>query len=387
VKRAEDLKVAWLFPSLERGNYWHPIWSEFCKVFPKTTIYTGFWAGYSPGFEDTFKVEVVGETKFFATDKPETGYHRSYILPSVSIIKPLLQFRPQMIFTSAFSLWTAIVLLLKPIMGWRVIVVFDGVSPGVDYLNSGSRIYARRAMIPLIDGFITNSQVSKKYLVKTLGAKPDHVFVRPYLVPDTTALLKQSDNIALESLQLHHPIFLYVGQLIARKGVLNLLEACKLLKQQSDRPFTVLLVGDGEQRPELEAFVQVNGLGDQIKFVGQVEYARLGTYIRNSDVFIFPTLEDIWGMVVLEAMAFGKVVLCSRWAGSAEIIIEGENGYIFDPYKPEELTKILLRLIDSSDLITCMGKKSKEIMSQHTPQTAGKFLTEVTSCILQNRSL
>jgi glycosyltransferase involved in cell wall biosynthesis len=381
VKDTESLKIAWLFPSLERGNYWHPIWNEFCKVFPQTTIYTGFWAGYSPGFEDTFKVEVVGETKFFATDKPETGYHRSYILPSVSIIKPLLQFRPQVIFTSAFSLWTAIVLLLKPVMGWRVVVVFDGVSPGVDYLNSGSRIYARRAMIPLIDGFITNSHISEKYLVETLGAKLNRVFVRPYLVPDTTALLKQSNDIALESLQLHHPIFLYVGQLIARKGVLNLLEACKLLKHQHDRPFTVLLVGDGEQRPELEAFEQVNGLGDRVKFIGQVEYAKLGAYFRSSDVFVFPTLEDIWGMVVLEAMAFGKPILCSKWAASAEMVIEGKNGYVFDSFNPHELAGRMAEFLNQLDLFDEMGNQSKLIITPHTPKAVSEFLTETVERI------
>lgn len=377
MKGLDNLRVAWLFPSLDRGNYWHPIWSEFCKVFPQTTIYTGAWAGYSPGFESTFKVEVVGETKFFATDKPETGYHRSFILPSLDIIKPLLQFRPNVIFTSAFSLWTAIALLLKPLMGWRVVVVFDGVSPGVDYLNSGSRIYARRAMRPLIDGFITNSQVSQKYLVEVLGAKPNRVFVRPYLVPDTTALLKQSDSTDLDSLQLHKPIFLYVGQLISRKGVQYLLEACKLLKQTSDRPFTLLLVGDGEQRPDLEGFVQENGLSDLIHFMGQVEYAKLGYYFTQSDVFVFPTLEDIWGMVVLEAMAFGKPILCSKGAASAEMLLEGENGYIFDPYNPQELAKQMNHFIEQPDLVSAMGDKSKLIIAPHNPQSVSKFLSEV----------
>lgn len=377
----QHLKIAWLFPSLERGNYWHPIWSEFCNVFPKTTIYTGFWDGYSPGFEDKFKVKVVGETKFFATAKPDTGYHRSFILPSMGIVKPLLQLRPDVIFTSAFSLWTVIVLLLKPILRWRVIVVFDGVSPGIDYLNSGSRIYARRAMLPLIDGIITNSHISQKYLVNVLGARSDRVFVRPYLVPDTTALLKHAGKVDLENLQLHHPVFLYVGQLVSRKGVQYLLEACKLLKQESDKPFSLLLVGDGDQRLELEAFVQANGLGNQIKFVGQVKYAQLGAFFRTSDVFVFPTLEDIWGMVILEAMAFGKPVLCSKWAASTEMIREGENGYIFDPYNTEKLLEIMFKFMVFPGLARSMGEESKNIISPFTPLTASIFFTEVIDLI------
>lgn len=379
--QVSKLKIAWLFPSLERGNYWHPIWSEFCQVFPQTTIYTGAWAGYSPGYEGTFQVEVVGETKFFATDRPDTGYHRSYILPSLDIVKPLLKFRPDVIFTSAFSLWTAIALLLKFFMGWRVVVVFDGVSPGVDYLNSGSRIYARRAMRPLIDGFVTNSQVSQKYLVDVLGVKPERVFVRPYLVPDATALLKQSDSASLEHLQTHRPTFLYVGQLISRKGIQYLLNACQLLKQKSDQPFTVLLVGDGEQRPELEAFVQANGLADQVKFIGQVEYAKLGYYFTHSDVFVFPTLEDIWGMVVLEAMAFSKPVLCSCWATASEMVFEGENGYRFDPFKSEELAEIMYAFLVDPTAIARMGQKSQEILALHTPIAAAELFQKAISSL------
>lgn len=375
--QVSNLKIAWLFPSLERGNYWHPIWSEFCKVFPDTTIYTGGWAGYSPGFENTFKVEVVGETKFFATDKPDTGYHRSFILPSLDIVKPLLQFRPNVIFTSAFSLWTAIALLLKIFMGWRVIVVFDGVSPGVDYLNSGSRIYARRLMVSLIDAFITNSQVSQKYLVGVLGAKPERVFVRPYLVPDTTALLNQADCVDLKDLNLQHPVFLYVGQLISRKGVQYLLEACKLLKQKSDRSFSLLLVGDGEQRAELEMFVKENLLVEEVKFVGQVEYAKLGYYFTYSDVFVFPTLEDIWGMVVLEAMAFGKPIVCSQGAASSEMIIEGENGYIYEPFQPAQLAEKMSHFMTHSQLINHMGSESKRLIAPHNSKAVSQFLTEV----------
>jgi len=236
----------------------------------------------------------------------------------------------------------------------------------------------------LIDGFITNSQVSKKYLVEDLGTKPERVFVRPYLVPDVDALLKQADSVSLESAQFQYPIFLYVGQLISRKGVKYLLEACKLLRQMSDRPFTLLLVGDGEQRPDLERFVQEHGLSDRVKFIGQVEYAKLGYYFKNSDIFVCPTLEDIWGMVVLEAMAFGKPVLCSKGAGAVEMMIEGKNGYIFDPYQPEELAKIMLKLIEDPDSMVLMGKQSQELISQHTPQEAGRFLIEVTSLILNH---
>jgi hypothetical protein len=77
-----NLRIAWLIPSLQTGNYWHPVFSEFTKTFKETIIYTGFWTGFSPGFEDAFTVQVVGKTHFWETQVTD-GYGRgvSYVSP------------------------------------------------------------------------------------------------------------------------------------------------------------------------------------------------------------------------------------------------------------------------------------------------------------------
>ena len=112
-------RVAWLFPSLARGSYWHPLFSRFSRCYPETVIYTGEWPGFAAGFENDFTVEVVGQTKVLKTTKAESGYSRTYIFPSWRIVSKLLTFRPDVIFTSAFSLWTAVALLFKFFLGSR----------------------------------------------------------------------------------------------------------------------------------------------------------------------------------------------------------------------------------------------------------------------------
>ncbi len=104
-------------------------------------------------------------------------------------------------------------------------------------------------------------------------------------------------------------------------------------------------------------------------------------FFRGADVFVLPTLEDTWGVVVLEAMVLGKPVLCSKWAGAAEIVVDGENGYIFDPYNPEAIAEIMHRFIRQADLITLMGRKSQHLMTQYTPEVAGRFLAKAASSV------
>jgi glycosyltransferase involved in cell wall biosynthesis len=379
---SKSLRVAWLFPSLALGNYWHPVFKEFTLIYPQTTVFTGNWPGYSPGFEDAFKVKVVGKMTFVDMVRSKTGYSQGFINASPAIAGELLQFKPNIIFTSGFSIWTILTLLFKPLGGWRVVIVYDGSSPVVDYRHSKVRTMVRRIMSRFTNAFITNSLAGKTYLSEFLSANPQKIFAKPYQVPDATALLKQTEKVNLDFCQFQRPIFLFTGQIIPRKGLEQLLHACTILRDRGCTNYTLLIAGDGEQRTELEIFCKIEGLEERVLWLGWVNYGQLGTYFRHVDVLILPTLEDVWGMVVLEAMVFGKPVICSKLAGAAEMVIDGENGFLFHPQKPTNLAKFMQQMSERPELIASMGEKSKQIIAQHTPKAAVQFLAEVQSFVL-----
>ena len=381
---SNDCRIAWLFPGLKRGFYWQPVLSEFTKRFPQTTIYTGNWPGYVAGFEGTFTVEVVGKTKFIETNLPEGGYSRGSYYVSPKIVSYLLQFKPQVIFAVSFSAWTLLALLFKPLGRWRVVIVYNGSSPNVDRRDSKIHLLYRRTMVRLADALITNSQAGKSYLTEVLGAKENCVFARPYGVPNSKALLKQQAEAKSRIPQLSHPVFLFIGVVEPRKGLSFLLEACHQLQQQGYPNYSLVVAGKGSQQEELQVFLEKHHLEERVHWAGWVDYAQLGAYFNIADVFVFPTLEDIWGMVLLEAMAFGKPVICSQWAGAKEIVVAGENGYIFDPYHPEELAQLMSRFIDNPHLISTMGEKSQQLIAPHNPEAAANFLAEVTSFVMSN---
>ncbi len=374
----ESLRVALLFPTVELGTYWQPVLKKLSELTDRVTLYTGRpWAGFDPDDPETATVEVVGEAVRVTSSIAKTDYSGGYMRLSPKIIGRLLRFKPQVVIACGFSVWTMLALLFKPIGKWRVIMAWDGSSPNVDFLNSKPRLLLRRIIVAFVDAAITNSEAGKAYFVNYLGVDSHKITVRPYLVPDPKTLLGSSTSSAASDLQLPAPVFLYVGRLEERKGLHLLLQSCKILHDRGLK-FSLLIIGKGPQRAELEAYCHSHQLDECVTWVGWVDYRQLGVYFRQADAFVFPSLEDIWGMVALEAMAFGKPVLCSQWAGAAELITHGRNGWICDPHSPLEMAAMLQQSIEQPELVSTMGKAATAAISQHTPEAVAEFLARVS---------
>jgi len=367
-----NLRIAWLLPSAVL--YWQPLLSEFSKLFPQTTVFTALWRGFIQGFEDTFTVEVVGQRKFVQVGT-SANYSSGVMYLTPKIIGRLLHAKPDVIFTNSFGVWTILALLSKPLGGWRVVVAYEGSSPGVDYRNSALRTWLRKQLVKQADALLTNSETGKQYLLHHLKAEGEKVFQKPYEVPDPRAL-KSASLVKLQPLG-QQPVFIFVGHIIARKNLRSLLQACALLESQGHQNYSLLVVGDGEQRPELEAYCVEQQLHDRVQWLGKVPYEHVGAYLSAADVFVLPTLEDTWGMVVLEAMMLGKPVVCSNGAGAAELITDGQNGYRFDPQNVEALATAMKQFIANPDLARSMGEASQQVMAHYNPAAAAQFLSDV----------
>lgn len=391
MQKPNSSKIAWLLPTA--WFYWQPALSELTQHFPHTKVFTGLFPGFAKGLENTLDIELVGKQKVVAVTKSATSYGNNFTYLSPKILPRLFQYRPQVVFSSSFGIWTLLALLTKWLGGWKVVIAYEGSSPGVDYRNSPLRLGLRRAMVWVADAFITNSHAGQKYLIDCLGAPPELTFVQPYEVPDCRSLSEVNEALEwvapgqpLRFSDLKRPVFLFVGSVVPRKGVACLLEACKLLKNAGSREFSVLLVGDGPQREDLQTFTQKHQLENCVIWVGRVSYGDMGSYFHHADVFVLPTLEDTWGMVVLEAMLLGKAVLCSTGAGAAELMLEGENGYRFPPDNPQVLAAAMQRLIENPDQLAEMGQRSQDIMAHYSPQKAGEFLSRVAVMVMGGES-
>lgn len=151
-------------------------------------------------------------------------------------------------------------------------------------------------------------------------------------------------------------LYLFTGQLIERKGILPLLAAWM---KHIDVYFHdhLVVVGDGEQYDECK---RKYGSVPSIHLEGGVPYDEIYKYYAIADVYILPTIEDNWSLVIPEAMSCGLPVATSIYNGChVELIHDGENGITFDTYKQESLVNTLA-YFHHHDL-KAMGLKSIEI--------------------------
>ena len=354
MKQNQELRIAWVMPIT--CVYWQAILKDFVQLFPQTKIFTSKIFPSPWGWEKNLNIELLGKLKVIQFKAQNIGYGSKFALMSPKIIGKLLKYKPQLIIADTFCVWTLLVLLTKFWGKWRVILACEGSSPGVDFLNSPLRLWIRRLMVRMADAYITNTKAGKDYLVNILYASPSKVFTYPYLVPDAQFFINHFNEIEYPPLRTIYkskiatqlksekqivnnifskqPIFLFVGRLIPRKGIHLLLEACLILKQKGYTNYSLMVIGEGEQKKKLEQFCQANQLEKYIQWIGQVDYKLIGTYFNRADILVLPCLEDTWGMVVIEAILCGKAVLCSNGAGASEIIAQNQNGYVFEPQNP-----------------------------------------------------
>ncbi|MBP1583677.1 MAG: glycosyltransferase family 4 protein [Victivallales bacterium] len=169
-----------------------------------------------------------------------------------------------------------------------------------------------------------------------------------------------------KTLNLTGTIFLFVGRLVELKGLKQLLMAWK---EASLTNATFLCVGEGPQSAELEGFCRTHKIS--AAFVGAIDYDHLPIYYKSSDVFIIPTLQDNWSLVVPEAMACGLPIACSQYNGCWPELVTSENGWVFDPLNLNDTVQMLQNIHKKpKQELQQMGKCSEQIVSRHTPATA-----------------
>lgn len=227
----------------------------------------------------------------------------------------------------------------------------------------------RRSLAKLADVFLTNNSDGSDYIVNELGVDPARVLVRPFLVSDVAGA---NDERRPRAVAEGEPIrFLYVGQLIRRKGVRVALEAVRHVHERTAVPFVFEIAGDGPDRLELEQFAASRGIAHLTKFRGRVAYEELPALYRTAHVFVFPTLSDYRALTPFEALSSGLPVIASKNDGGvAETVDEGRNGFSFDPRRPTELAARMEYFVRNPEMVAVFSLRSIEMAKRYTLEAA-----------------
>lgn len=148
---------------------------------------------------------------------------------------------------------------------------------------------------------------------------------------------------------------LFVGRFSYYKGLDVLIDAMRLLPQD----FTLLLVGDGEQREAIERRVESGGLTDRIRFAGRLDDDELACAYAAAHVLCLPSIErsEAFGVVLLEAMRAGRPAIATSVAGSgmADVLGDGQAGLLVPPADPRALADAITRLREAPELRNSLG--------------------------------
>ncbi len=225
----------------------------------------------------------------------------------------------------------------------------------------------RQPFFRLASGFITYGVRSTRYLLDA-GVPPGRI-TTGVNVPDTSyfsgrvaALRAAGDagrqrdryrNAAGEPFSCH---LLFVGYFLPEKGILQMLRALHLLRRED---ILLHIVGSGEQEGAVREEIRALGLERCVVMHGYRQQTELPLYYALADILLFPSLEEVFGLVMAEGAAAGLPVVASENAGGTpEVVRDGVNGIVIDPCDTSAFAAAIARLADDPALRARMGAAS-----------------------------
>jgi len=386
-KKTNSIKVA-LIHGGEMAPYIHPIFEELSRKVDLIVYYC-----------------LVNSNVHRWDLWPRRYYYRYKVLPRIpiktsigtlslnpSVLNEIIKNRPDIVVIGNWvdlTMWLtfAIAKLLKiPIIYWT-----EGIREPQSILGMITRPF-RMLLIKRSNAIIVPGKLSKNYVI-SLGADAEKVFIARNAI-DNKLFIELSDKYRSCKEELKSQlglkgkvVVLYVGQLIKRKGVEHLIKAYGKLKQEYDN-LALIILGSGPLEYYLKNLSSSLKLKD-IKFVPSgMKLKELIKFYCLADIFVLPTLEDVWGFVINEAMACGLPVIASQASQAAiEMIRPGENGYIVKPRDSNQIYKALKILVHNQKLRRRMGEKSREIILQEFDLSTmvNSFFSAIKYCCIHHR--
>ena len=210
---------------------------------------------------------------------------------------------------------------------------------------------------------ITSSHATERLLISHAQVAPGKIRVIPLGV-DPPAVILSPDQRLQERARIlggGGEMLLSVGVMQTRKNTLNMLKALKTLPAKYR---LVLSGGDGYGSEAIHNFIRTESLGDRVELLGFVDDAQLARLYQAASVFLFPSLEEGFGIPVLEAMASGVPVVTSNVSSMPEV--GGEAALYVDPHDPADIAQKVVQAIEDSALRASLVQKGLARASEFT---------------------
>ena len=391
---SDPLRVAWVARSFL--DYRVPVFAALNEILDGN-LRMFYSADYVPESVAAKAVDVLGDSaiglpgewRIGPDDRSGMANARFSLRYQPGLFKQVRKWKPDVLIGDGLFKWTFSAIVYKLLHRTPLVVTYERTGHTERRVQRIRTLY-RKLAVWSTDAMACNGRLSVEY-VQTLGMPADRV-TTGQMAADTEGLRLAVEAVSPEKrdalrsrLDVRGLMLLYVGGLTERKGVEPLLKAWGVVEKSHPGRATLVMIGDGDRRADLEKMVMQEKMAC-VRFIGQIPYDQLAEYYAAADAFAIPTLEDNWSVVVPEAMACGLPVLCSQYNGCwPELVREGENGWVFDPLNTEDAAAKLACLVDNEQSLASMGEASRAIVSDHTPQQAAEAIYRACQIALDRR--
>ena len=286
------------------------------------------------------------------------------------------------VMSSNLFIFNLIIKLLKKIKDKKIKVV-----PLVHHLyypletktiNKFTKYWMERILLSTSDAIIVNSEFTRDEVRRIVPNNGKRILVAyPGLNLDIANEKKWKDSKTIN--------LLFVGSVTKRKGVDTLIKALEILvSEYRVKNVKLHIVGSLDKEPEFSRKIinySYKKLKDKVIFHGRVNDNKLAEIYGNTHIFVFPSLWEGFGMVIIEAMVHGLPIIASNIGPIPYLIKDGINGLLVNPGNPRLLARAIKKYIDNPNLIKKIGninrKHAKNFDWSKTLRKIKKFLDEI----------
>ena len=243
----------------------------------------------------------------------------------------------------------------------------------------------KKILISMGSYYLASGENAKKYLAY-YGANKNNIYLYPFTTIKRKDLIKSKlakDKLLImrKKLKIQEKfIILSIGQFINRKGFDILLKACNKLSNE----IGIYIIGD---KPTEEYIELANNCNNNIHFIDYKPKVELVEYIKSADVFVFPTREDIYGLVVVEALSLGLPVITTKKCGAGlDLIKDGYNGFLVNTEDVNDLHEKMSYFINNKEKIKKMGINAIESVKDYTIENEVKTHLEIFDEIIKKEN-
>jgi len=221
------------------------------------------------------------------------------------------------------------------------------------------------------------SDHTKAEVIRHTGVSPNKVRIFPCTLDPNWSL----DPYAAIS-QSSPPIMLSVARLTKDdryKGIDNVIRSLPSVLLEAG-PVQYRIVGEGDDVPRLRALASELGVSSYVEFIGGVSDAELRNEYQRCSIFVMPSNKEGFGIVFLEAMAYGKPTVGGAFGGTPSVVKNGETGLLVDPASVSEITSSITRLLSDDALRERYGRAGhRRLLDQFTFEKFEQNLGDVFS--------